>query len=46
VRTDVGVAEVKALLVGRQAMQGHGAAIADRVMSVVFDRLRRGANAS
>jgi AcrR family transcriptional regulator len=40
VRTDVSVPEVKALLVGCQAMQGYSHALAERVTDVVFDGLR------
>jgi AcrR family transcriptional regulator len=39
-RTDVGTAEVKALLVGCQAMQTYNGDIAERVVDVVFDGLR------
>jgi AcrR family transcriptional regulator len=41
VRTDLGVPEVKALLVGCQAMEGYSHALAERVVDVVFDGLRR-----
>lgn len=40
VRADVGVADVKALLVGLQAMQGYNEAAADRLIEVVLDGLR------
>ncbi len=40
VRSDVTVAEVKALLVGCQAMQTYNADVAERVTDVVFDGLR------
>ena len=40
VRRDVTVAEVKALLVGCQAMQTYNADVAARVTNVVFDGLR------
>ena len=40
VRGDVTVADVKALLVGCQAMQTYNADVAERVTSVVFDGLR------
>ncbi|OBB93645.1 TetR/AcrR family transcriptional regulator [Mycolicibacterium peregrinum] len=39
-RDDVTVADVKALLVGCQAMQSYNADVAERVTSVVFDGLR------
>ncbi|WP_204079481.1 TetR/AcrR family transcriptional regulator [Mycobacterium riyadhense] len=39
-RRDVGVQEVKALLVGCQAMQGYNADIAERVTDVALDGLR------
>lgn len=39
-RGDVTVADVKALLVGCQAMQTYNADVAERVTSVVFDGLR------
>jgi AcrR family transcriptional regulator len=39
-RADVGVAEVKALLVGCQAMQSYNAALAEQVTAVVVDGLR------
>jgi AcrR family transcriptional regulator len=39
-RTDVGAAEVKALLVGCQAMQTYNGDVAERVVDVVFDGLR------
>jgi|GEM_PF-3213233 len=42
VRPDVTVAEVKALLVGCQAMQGYNADVAERVTDVAFDGLRAG----
>ncbi|OBB22251.1 TetR family transcriptional regulator [Mycolicibacterium peregrinum] len=40
VRGDVTVADVKALLVGCQAMQSYNGDVAERVTSVVFDGLR------
>ena len=40
VRRDVTVPEVKALLVGCQAMQSYNAEVAERVTDVVFDGLR------
>ncbi|OBG87375.1 TetR family transcriptional regulator [Mycobacterium sp. E802] len=40
VRSDVTVADVKALLVGCQAMQSYNDDVAERVTSVVFDGLR------
>ncbi|MGV0811375.1 helix-turn-helix domain-containing protein [Mycolicibacterium boenickei] len=40
VRSDVTVADVKALLVGCQAMQAYNDDVAERVTSVVFDGLR------
>lgn len=40
-RPDVGVAEVKTLLVGCQAMQGYNADLAERVTDVALDGLRR-----
>ncbi len=40
VRDDITVAEVKALLVGCQAMQSYNADVAERVTDVVFDGLR------
>ncbi|OBB38406.1 TetR/AcrR family transcriptional regulator [Mycolicibacterium fortuitum] len=42
VRSDITVADVKALLVGCQAMQSYNADVAERVTSVVFDGLRAG----
>ncbi|WP_166908873.1 TetR/AcrR family transcriptional regulator [Mycobacterium sp. DL440] len=39
-RDDVTVADVKAILVGCQAMQSYNADVAERVTSVVFDGLR------
>lgn len=42
VRDDVTVADVKALLVGCQAMQSYNDDVAERVTSVVFDGLRAG----
>jgi AcrR family transcriptional regulator len=39
-QTDIGVAEVKALLVGCQAMQTYNGELAERVVDVVFDGLR------
>ncbi|MHA7651453.1 TetR/AcrR family transcriptional regulator [Mycobacterium sp. ML4] len=41
VRRDVGVAEVKTLLVGCQAMQGYNASLAERVTDVALDGLRQ-----
>lgn len=40
VRTDVTVPEIKALLVGLQAMQTYNAEVAEHVTDVVFDGLR------
>ena len=40
VRADVTVPEVKALLVGLQAMQAYNADVAERVTAVVIDGLR------
>ena len=40
VRADVGVPEVKALLVVCKAMQGYGADVAERVTNVIVDGLR------
>lgn len=40
VRGEIGVAEVKALLVGLQAMQGYNSDAAARVIDVVLDGLR------
>ena len=40
VRSDVGVPEVKTLLVGCQAMQSYNAELADRVTEVALDGLR------
>ncbi|MCG7596617.1 TetR/AcrR family transcriptional regulator [Mycobacterium sp. PSTR-4-N] len=40
VRGEIGVAEVKALLVGLQAMQGYNGEAATRVIDVVLDGLR------
>lgn len=40
-RADVGVPEVKALLVGCQAMRSYNEELADRVTDVVFDGLRQ-----
>lgn len=40
-RPDVGVAEVKTLLVGCQAMQGYNADLAEQVTDVALDGLRR-----
>ncbi|WP_414688304.1 hypothetical protein [Mycobacterium sp.] len=37
---DVGVAEVKALMVGCQATQTHNAELAERTVNVVLDGLR------
>lgn len=42
VRRDVDVADVKALLVGLQAMQGYNDAAAGRLIDVVLDGLRAG----
>lgn len=42
VRRDVDVADVKALLVGLQAMQGYNDAAANRLVDVVLDGLRAG----
>lgn len=42
VRGDVTVPEVKALLVGCQAVHGYNADVAEKVTSVVFDGLRAG----
>ncbi|BBX34484.1 transcriptional regulator [Mycolicibacterium mageritense DSM 44476 = CIP 104973] len=42
VRPDVTAAEVKALMVGCQAMQGYNADVAEHVTDVVFDGLRAG----
>lgn len=39
-RPDIGVAEVKAILVGCQAMQSYDSALAERVTEVIFDALR------
>ena len=39
-RSDVGVPEVKALLVGCQAMQSYNAELAERVTDVALDGLR------
>src|SRR5262249_12673043 len=41
VRSDVGVSEVKTLLVGCQAMQSYNAELAERVTEVALDGLRR-----
>jgi hypothetical protein len=41
VRSDVGVSEVKTLLVGCQAMQSYNAGLAERVTEVALDGLRR-----
>lgn len=40
VRQDLGVREVKAILVGCQAMQAYSAGLAERVTGVVMDGLR------
>jgi hypothetical protein len=40
VRLDVGVSEVKTLLVGCQAMQSYNAELAERVTDVALDGLR------
>jgi AcrR family transcriptional regulator len=45
-RTDVGVAEVKALLLVCKAAQGYGDAVSDRVTVVIEDGLRVGASPS
>ncbi|TPG31550.1 TetR/AcrR family transcriptional regulator [Mycolicibacterium hodleri] len=39
-RSDVTVPEVKALIVGAQAMQGYNPAVAERVIDIVLDGLR------
>ncbi len=39
-RADIGVSEVKAILVGCQAMESYNSALADRLVDVVFDGLR------
>ncbi len=39
-RQDIGVREVKAILVGCQAMEAYNSALADRVTDVVIDGLR------
>jgi hypothetical protein len=39
-RKDIGVREVKSILVGCQAMQTYNGELADRVVDVVFDGLR------
>ncbi len=39
-RTDVGAAEVKALVIGCQAMQTYNIELAERLVDVVFDGLR------
>lgn len=39
-RRDIGVAEVKAVVFGCQAIQGYNAALAERVTDVVIDGLR------
>jgi hypothetical protein len=39
-RPDIGVADVKALLVGCQAMQTYNGELAERTVNVVFDGLR------
>jgi AcrR family transcriptional regulator len=39
-RRDIGVREVKAILVGCQAMESYNSELADRVVDVVFDGLR------
>lgn len=41
-RADVGVREVKSLLVGCQAMEAYNSAVAERVTEVVIDGLRAG----
>ncbi|MDT5237331.1 MAG: hypothetical protein QOF47_3318 [Mycobacterium sp.] len=41
-RKDVGVADVKALMVGLQAIQSYSPATAERLMEVVLDGLRAG----
>jgi hypothetical protein len=40
VRTDVGAADVKALVIGCQAMQTYNIELAQRLVDVVFDGLR------
>ena len=40
VRQDIGVREVKAILVGCQAMEAYNSALAERVTDVVVDGLR------
>jgi AcrR family transcriptional regulator len=40
VRTDVGAAEVKGLIIGCQAMQTYSSELAERLVAVVFDGLR------
>ena len=42
VRQDVGVREVKAIMVGCQAMEAYNSALAERVTDVVIDGLRAG----
>jgi hypothetical protein len=39
-RTDVGAVEVKALIIGCQAMQTYNSELAERLIDVVFDGLR------
>jgi hypothetical protein len=39
-RSDVGVAEVKALIIGCQAMQTYNGELTERLLDVVFDGLR------
>lgn len=39
-RPDIGVPEVKALLVGCQAMQSYNSELAERTVNVVLDGLR------
>jgi AcrR family transcriptional regulator len=41
-RTDIGVREVKAIMVGCQAMEAYNAELAERVTDVVVDGLRAG----
>jgi hypothetical protein len=40
VRHDIGVREVKSILVGCQAMEAYNSALAERVTDVVVDGLR------
>jgi hypothetical protein len=41
-RPDIGVREVKAIMVGCQAMEAYNSALAERVTDVVVDGLRAG----